>query len=244
MMSFRWLQDEGMELCNNSGMKTAWRKGFWLVRLLPMTCYIMLYQQTCRLANSVCRPPCSRNKRFKSLANFGGFALHQPNSIFGKASDHRPLGGRNTSFVWTMFLLFGGGSLCLKLPYLVNHHFLDCHFEKHFLSTLFSQASSDFFANKNIFRLQRQNQVVGAAAATSCGATATDGGKKRKKGDGWGPYKVGPKNPVMRRFLAPLNSPSYPFICAICMGEKLHLFIWVITAFISSGGPSCMLMIW
>ena len=23
MMSFRWLQDEGMELCNNSGMKTA-----------------------------------------------------------------------------------------------------------------------------------------------------------------------------------------------------------------------------
>ena len=148
MMSFRWLQDEGMELCNNSGMKTAWRKGFWLVRLLPMTCYIMLYQQTCRLANSVCRPPCSRNKRFKSLANFGGFALHQPNSIFGKASDHRPLGGRNTSFVWTMFLLFGGGSLCLKLPYLVNHHFLDCHFEKHFLSTLFFPSVKRFFCQQ------------------------------------------------------------------------------------------------
>ena len=93
-----------------------------------------------------------------------------------------------------------------------------------FVNPFFPKRQAIFLPTKTTLPTkQRQNQVVGAAAATSCGATATDGGKKRKKGDGWGPYKVGPKNPVMRRFVAPLIPPvTHLFVPFIWVKNSIY----------------------
>lgn len=217
-------------------------QAFWLVRLLSMKCYIMLYQQTFRkqgslyqeLVNSVCRP-FFRIKRFKSLANFGGFAVHQPNLEGRIQFLAKPL----TTDLWGVekphlfrpcFCFLGGCYLCLKLPYLVNHHFRFAISKKNTFCHLLSQAVKRFFlpTKTTLPTKQRLNQVVGAAAATSCGATATDGGKNEKEGDS-GPLQSGPKKSSYEKVCSSTYSPSYPFICAIYMGEQLHLFIWVIS---------------